>query len=347
MDGSSSSDDEEIKHIQNHIDYKTNKKRKEVPPASIPEHLESEQIQNVNINHVEIHESEPQASNSSRRNRDNVQNMNFPWLELVGPTCHSVKQSKGGVDLSHIKRKYRNMRCLTCAQHNPSTPWAELWPRKFELQTLVDHAKSGAHIKSETAQKSMPDYIPTVDQPSVFKVVSGSGKALQLDKSARDDPQDPSIPASEAFTDLGDDPNADKVSVRIRGVLNAGGAHIIAHSTRVRPDWLYSEGPLCLSDKQMSDPGRPQGTKKKYKQMACLYCREYVPDSMWAHLRPRKYESAVIGDHERSAVHQKAVELRHSQMGGGGEMEIAHLEAMRSAQELLRSSNETIKFSEY
>lgn len=349
MDGNSSSDDEDLNRIQNSIDYRASKKRKEVPPASIPELLETEHIQNSAS--LEIQDSVPQPGGSGRRNRDNVQNLNFPWLELVGPTCHSVKQTKSGADLSQTKKKYRNMRCLICAQHNPSTPWAELWPRKFELQTLVDHAKSGAHVKSEAALRSLPDYTPLTmaeQNPPIFKIVAGSGKALQLDKQARDEASELAHPPASLYGDMGgDDEMGIKSNVRIRGVMNPAGTHVIAHSTRIRPDWLYSEGNLCLSDKQLADPTLHPGTKKKYKQMACLYCREYVPDSMWANLRPRKFESAVIADHERSAVHQKAVELRMNHLNGGEDLnEAVQLEAMRTAQELLRGGDGS-KFAEY
>lgn len=348
MDGNSSSDDDEIKHIQNQIEYKTSRKRKEPPPASVPEipepELQQQQIQNPAT--VEVPENVPQSTERNKRNREVLGGLNFAWLELVGPTCYSVKQAKAGIDLSHLKKKYRNMRCITCAQHNPSTPWAELWPRKFELQTLIDHAKSGAHIKADTALKTMPEHgqLLAEQNPPVFKVVSGSGKALQLDKALRDEVMETHLPAVDAsgFDDLADDDGSGKANanVRIRGVTNSIGAHIVAHSTRIRPDWLYSEGNLCLSDKQLTDPNLPLSTKKKYKQMACLYCREYVPDSLWANLRPRKFESAVIGDHERSAVHQKAIELRLAQLsgvGGGGDMSEMHqLDAMRTAHEILR-----------
>lgn len=369
MEGNTSSDDDEIRNIENQIDFKATKKRKEVPPASVPEIPDHDQYQvpipvhEASVPHIEVHNHthEEQHQSSGRRNKDNIQNMNFPWLELVGPTCHSVKQAKSGLDLTHVKKKYRNMRCLTCAQYNPSTPWAELWPRKFELQTLVDHAKSGAHVKSETSLKSMPDYAPPSElslQQQSFKVVSGSGKALQLDKTVKEDNNHPEAMHAAAPMDasgFGELPTeeegqlAGKASVRIRGVQGAGGTHIVAHSTRIRPDWLYSEGSLCLSDKQVADPNLPPSTKKKYKQMACLYCREYVSDSMWAHLRPRKFESAVIGDHERSAVHQKALELRNAHLSGATithEAQQLELEMMRNAQDMMRST-ETIKFAEY
>jgi hypothetical protein len=353
--GNSSSDDEEIKHIQNQIEYKASRKRKEPPPASVPEvqdHEHHHHIQNPAA--VDINEpiaQPPVLTSERKKNRDVVGGLNFPWLELVGPTCYSVKQAKSGVDLSHLKKKYRNMRCLTCAQHNPSTPWAELWPRKFELQTLIDHAKSGAHVKAETALKAS-DHSQMLEQnPPIFKVVSGSGKALQLDKAVRDEVENLTPVDASGFDDLADDDGTGKANVRIRGVTNSVGAHIVAHSTRIRPDWLYSEGNLCYSDKQMTDPNLPPTTKKKYKQMACLYCREYVPDSLWANLRPRKFESAVIGDHERSAVHQKAIELRVQHLAGAHPdpqmaADLQHLEAMRTAHDLLRS-NEAAKYAEY
>lgn len=322
MEHDSSSDDEELnsvkKHIQNQMEGKVSRKRKEIPAAALPAEPYN------TSDHIGTEPAAPEEENgsSSPNNKKYKENMQFPWLELVGPTCHSVKQVKSGLDLSHVKKKYRSMRCLVCHQHNPSTPWAELWPRKFELQTLVDHAKSGAHVKSDTALRAQPDYVPADPQPSMIKIVAGSGKALQVDKAARDEAMEVAAmaAASAAASAEGYDPEAaafNTANVRIRGVATGAGSHIVAHSTRIRPDWLYSEGNLCLSDKQVNDPNLAAGTKKKYKQMACLYCREYVPESMWAQLRPRKFESAVIGDHERSAVHQKAIELRLARLGGG------------------------------
>lgn len=312
MDGDSSSDDEELNSVKKQIQHqqteiKPSRKRKELSTASLP----------AEGDHMIVgeHDGGPALVGGKAFK----ENLHFPWLELVGPTCHSVKQVKAGIDLTHVKKKYRNMRCIICAQYNPSTPWAEVWARKFELQTLVDHAKSSAHVKSDTAFKSSPDYNADSEPlQSMIKVVSGSGKALQVDKAARDEALEAAAAAAVAAGIIDVDGFAGhggaKSNVRIRGA--SGGGHVIAHSTRIRPDWLYSEGSLCLSDKQATDPTLAHNTKKKYKQMACLYCREYVPDSMWAQLRPRKFESAVIGDHERSACHQKALELRASRMGG-------------------------------
>lgn len=343
MENDSSSDDEELnsvkKHIQNQIEGKVSRKRKEIPAAALPaepyntsEHNGAESV---------VLEGEENGS-SSPTNKKIKENMQFPWLELVGPTCHSVKQVKSGQDLSHAKKKYRNMRCLICHQHNPSTPWAELWPRKFELQTLVDHAKSGAHVKSDAALKAQPDYVAPDPQPSMIKIVAGSGKALQVDKAARDEAMEAAAIAAAAAAAEGVDPETAAINtanVRIRGVTTGSGSHIVAHSTRIRPEWLYSEGNLCLSDKQVNDPNLPAGIKKKYKQMACLYCREYVPESMWAQLRPRKFESAVIGDHERSAVHQKALELRIARLGGSPSLPVEEANMLRVP------TAETVKFA--
>jgi len=312
VEADSSSDDEELNSVKKQIqihqtENKPSRKRKELSASSL---MEGELG-----NH-----GEDRDGDLALVGKNTKENLHFPWLELVGPTCHSVKQVKAGTDLSHIKKKYRNMRCIICAQFNPSTPWAEVWPRKFELQTLIDHAKSSAHVKSDTAYKASPEYIVGAEpQQSMIKVVSGSGKALQVDKAARDEAMEAAAAAAVAAGLVEVDDNGHtKSNVRIRGVTGSGGSQVLAHSTRVRPDWLYSEGNLCLSDKQAADPATLANTKKKYKQMACLYCREFVPDSMWAQLRPRKYESAVIGDHERSACHQKALELRLARMGMGG-----------------------------
>jgi hypothetical protein len=322
----SSSDDEELISVSKHIlvnsDAKViNRKRKENPSGSAQGIKSSESDNGTAVNE--------EIFVNCRKYKEN---MHFPWLELVGPTCHSVKQGKSGMDLTNVKKKYRNMRCSICSLHNPSTPWAALWPRKFELQTLVDHSKSGAHVKSEIAQeKAMPNYVHPDPSESIVQVTAttvnntgassskqsnaaAAGAAGMAGNSAEVAIDGTSTEAEEAgvVDGAGAGTGNVKFRVRIRGTPGPGGVSTLSHSTRVRPPWLYSEGPLCLSDKQAADPPTAVAPKKKYKLMACLYCREFVPESQWSQLRPRKFESAVLSDHERSACHQKAVDARNS-----------------------------------
>jgi len=96
---------------------------------------------------------------------------------------------------------------------------------------------------------------------------------------------------------------------------SGGGGKLYGTKGAARPDWLYFEGQLCFSDKQAAAAELPAGTKKKYRRVQCLYCLEYLPESPWSQLKPRKFESAVLADHERSGYHQKALELRATHLG--------------------------------
>ena len=72
----------------------------------------------------------------------------FEWLYVTGSPCHSAKQVQSGRELSHMKKKYKLMKCLYCCDYNSSTPWAHLKPRKSETENLVDHERSSHHQKA-------------------------------------------------------------------------------------------------------------------------------------------------------------------------------------------------------
>jgi hypothetical protein len=78
----------------------------------------------------------------------------FLWLFVIGNPCHSLKQVSSGIDLVHVKKKYRNMKCLYCEEFNPTTPWARLKPRKYEIDNLIDHEKSKHHEKALSARNA-------------------------------------------------------------------------------------------------------------------------------------------------------------------------------------------------
>eukprot|EP00601_Ochromonadales_sp_CCMP2298_P023750 CAMPEP_0173278452 /NCGR_PEP_ID=MMETSP1143-20121109/4623_1 /TAXON_ID=483371 /ORGANISM="non described non described, Strain CCMP2298" /LENGTH=367 /DNA_ID=CAMNT_0014215615 /DNA_START=78 /DNA_END=1181 /DNA_ORIENTATION=+ len=246
------------------------------------------------------------------------ENNHFPWLELTGPTCHSEKQMQSGADLTSVKKKYRRMRCLDCAAYNAVTPWAQLWPRKFELQTLVDHSQSSHHVKSESARRKLG--LPTrmvgdgeYEEEGGEVFLSQAGEAPGSARAVKN--------WSKAVTAAATDAHG-----RLCGTKGHG-----------RPDWLHYEGQLCYSDKQQADAGLPPGTKKKYRKVQCTYCLEFLPESPWSVMKPRKFESAVLADHERSGYHQKTLELRNAHLSVGGmgpedPLVIAMAEAMAGAE---------------
>ena len=369
MEDNSSSDDEEVTAVKKHIliqnESKSNKKKKENPPQ-VP--LSAENVIDFVNPTLAIIASQDPVENAFMQGKKYKENMHFPWLDTVGPTCHSVKQLKSGADVSMLKKKYRNMRCTTCAQYNPATPWASLWPRKFELQTLRDHNKSGAHVKSESTRQQALG----IDESAAggegeggagASSSSGSnaasaikferhGKAAALSADGHgaagldfNEDDGDTEGGEEEEGGAGEESMGGAGSARFRGRIRGatlgsssmtlpmvGGSSAInngpTHSTRVRPEWLFSEGALCLSDKQASDPTLPPSTKKKYKMMACHYCKEFLPDCQWAQVRPRKFESAVLTDHERSACHQKALDIRgcsfSAQAQASADVEVLH-----------------------
>ncbi len=76
----------------------------------------------------------------------------YEWIYITGDACHSIRQVNAGLDLTHTKKKYRNMKCLYCAEYNASTPWATLKPRKYETENLIDHENSSHHRKAVAAR---------------------------------------------------------------------------------------------------------------------------------------------------------------------------------------------------
>jgi DNA-directed RNA polymerase subunit RPC12/RpoP len=102
-------------------------------------------IPNDNIPMANGHSSsqqQPQQSLEKKFRKD------FEWVYVTGTPCHSSKQVQSGRDLSHLKKKYKNMKCMYCSEFNSSTPWARMKPRKFETDSLMDHEKSSHHQKA-------------------------------------------------------------------------------------------------------------------------------------------------------------------------------------------------------
>jgi hypothetical protein len=276
--------------------------------------------------------------------KNNKNNMVFIWLELNGTTCYSNKQLNSGIDLTNIKKKYRNMKCTYCSEYNPSTPWATMWPRKFELQTLVDHARSTHHNKAESIRnESLGLFVNNNDNEN------NNYNHNRDDHNNHDNHHHSSIDINNYISSSNNLPDSKKNKVNIKKHDDKAVVIEKSHSTRgdLRPLWLYTEGKLCLSSKQqlafeninnnissssssssssqhtslssqhpssLSSIVTTTVTKKKYKLSLCLICQTYAPGSTWSVLKTRKFESSVLADHEKSRQHLKAVE-QQSQMG--------------------------------
>eukprot|EP00599_Poterioochromonas_sp_BG-1_P009062 CAMPEP_0173140644 /NCGR_PEP_ID=MMETSP1105-20130129/5019_1 /TAXON_ID=2985 /ORGANISM="Ochromonas sp., Strain BG-1" /LENGTH=277 /DNA_ID=CAMNT_0014053691 /DNA_START=235 /DNA_END=1065 /DNA_ORIENTATION=- len=90
----------------------------------------------------------------------------------------------------------------------------------------------------------------------------------------------------------------------------ASGEHFQRPKGRYSPIWLHVQGKFCYSDRQVITGKDLSKTKKKYRLVLCTYCAEFLPNTPWASLKPRKFETAVFIEHERSLNHKKAEELK-------------------------------------
>lgn len=85
--------------------------------------------------------------------------------------------------------------------------------------------------------------------------------------------------------------------------------------SKYAPDWLRVQGKLSFSDRQRDGNKDLSKAKKKYKLVMCAYCAEFNPSAPWATMRYRKFETAVLLEHEKSSFHKKARELRDRMPG--------------------------------
>ena len=286
---------------------------------------------NTDINNDNNNNFNPNFHTMFKSNKDN---MLFIWLELNGTTCYSNKQLNSGIDLTNIKKKYRNMKCTYCSEYNPSTPWATMWPRKFELQTLVDHARSTHHNKAESIRnESLGIFVNNNDNENNY-----THNRDDHNNHGNHHHHHSSIDINN-YISSNNLPDSKRNKVNIKKHDDKAVVIEKSHSTRgdLRPLWLYTEGKLCLSSKQqlafenmnnnisssssssssqhpsLSSIATSTVTKKKYKLSLCLICQTYAPGSTWSVLKTRKFESSVLADHEKSRQHLKAVE-QQSQM---------------------------------
>jgi hypothetical protein len=216
---------------------------------------------------------------------------------------------QSGADLSGAKKKYRRMRCLDCAAYNAATPWAALWPRKFELQTLVDHSQSSHHMKSEAARRKLG--LPSghaqdaegeeaaEDAEGAEKTEGGEGPEdtfVTVEGSSSIEAASTSASSSASGSGSGSTRVAKKWPQAVSAAAMDAHGRLYGTKGHARPDWLHYEGQLCYSDKQQLDAGLQPGTKKKYRKVQCVYCLEFLSESPWSVLKPRKFESAVLGE---------------------------------------------------
>lgn len=260
----------------------------------------------------------------------------YPWLIASNELCHSDNQIASGMDLSNVKKKYKKMFCLWCAEFNPNTPWAHLKARKFESDVFTDHERSVHHRKalfsrqaagssalSSNPHSSIPSF-PLADSLLVSKsATTSSGSSSILPHSvmevaplALSNPL-PSVSSSSHSMSLSsqsadsltpDTPRKSEQSMS--SDLSAIYDHALRPRQRFTPDWLRVQGQLSFSERQLTSGADLSRAKRKYRMMMCADCAEFNPTAAWASMRPRKFEQAVLADHETSLNHRKALQAR-------------------------------------
>lgn len=281
-------------------------------------------------------------SNAFEDNHGNVQvkrtRKDFPWLVVNGDLCYSDKQRTSGKDLSQTKKKYRPMFCSYCAEYNPSTPWATLKARKYESDNFNEHEKSSHHMKAVEA-KNAHNEMGNNDGGSV--VSSNCSKSQHLPQDSLAWPEThmiapvtdpyhynhldhsytsqaisslaalslPSMPLSlasfQSQKPFESTSSFNQGSVTSNSEINKPAVVKAKYS----PDWLHAEGKLIFSEGQVESGKDLTKKKKKYKLCLCKYCAEFVPESPWSILKARKFESSTFYEHDRSLLHQKALEM--------------------------------------
>lgn len=261
---------------------------------------------------------------------------NFPWLLIQWEACYSSKQETSGLDLTGAKKKYRRMQCLYCAEFNPNTRWALMNPRKFEHQVFKEHQESNNHKKAvqhlfESKGMEPPAEVlasmefsnPIITGETKLKTqkkrpLSTGGNIDGVDLMADSSDSEGELVLGKQPTPVArksaKKPRKDNVIVNPDGVVTTVSPSV--NRRMVKPVWLETHGTMCYSQRQQiqADAGTiPAHVKKKYKKLRCLYCAEFNPDSIWAQVLPRKCESAVLIEHERSQCHQKALRRREEE----------------------------------
>lgn len=241
------------------------------------------------------------------------------WLESKGDFVHSDAQLKSGADLSKMKRKYKIVRCKYCAEYNSTdAPWAVAKSRKFEAENFQEHERSTHHMKAvlrrslqlgislsqnfaNPNQRKVPLPLPLSHSSS-----SSQGEFHPLNTDAN------SLSQAMVYMRPMDMTESDYLSRHIES-RSARKAPLM--KTRQAPVWLKSEGKLVHSERQVLTGSNLSKVKKKYKLIMCTICQQFNPSSPWAHWKTRKYEAAVLNEHERSHHHRKALTSRDLAMG--------------------------------
>jgi hypothetical protein len=240
------------------------------------------------------------------------------WVEYTGELVHSDAQLQSGLDLTKIKRKYKILRCKYCAEFNPTdAPWATFKSRKFEDENFVEHEKSTHHLRAVLRRNV------ALGQP-ITSQLRGLNSPQDYEGNSNEDTGGVETPPDldishrhfsylSAFGHNGERNEFNFTGYEPKSNLGLNSSEPV--KTKVAPVWLKAEGKLCHSEKQVNSAIDLKSVKKKYKRIICVFCEQFNSSSPWAVMRTRKYEAAVLNEHERSHHHRKALSAREVSLG--------------------------------
>lgn len=283
------------------------------------------------------------ATDAALQPQKRAKKIDYPWLVVMAEPCHSDRQIASGKDLSDQKKKYKKMFCIYCAEFNPRTPWAHLKARKYESDSFIDHERSSHHLKAVTARSALSSRslctLPVVNSvqgdvfPSSFSQSGPSLSALpsplllngaqSWESLSMSSPSEPLLPprgllipsltdAQKSHLPFPDAPSElppDNLPTK-QHFLDSVYDVALRPRAKFAPEWLRVQGKLTFSDRQIASGKDLRHVKKKYKMMMCAFCAEYNTSGLWATMKLRKFETAVLSEHEQSLNHRKAREQR-------------------------------------
>lgn len=267
-------------------------------------------------------------TSSGKRSR-----ITFPWLVCLGDSY-----------ISENKKKKKKIFCLYCASYNSSTPWAHIKLRKVDLDILQEHEKSSQHMKavSMRAERKNEESKLTSNLYNKTTIINANNIKEFYDNLADEDYSvTVAIPASSSSSSSF---SSGYTSTSIHNLSTPfSETHVDSayHREKVRetiqesvnnsklddeelkrlmkkrkyPVWLEYDPTLRFSSLQEKLGIVDDGTnnkKKKYRNMKCVLCAKYMPDTNWGTMKPRKYEYQIFVDHEKSSNHRKALALSES-----------------------------------
>jgi len=269
---------------------------------------------------------------------------NFPWLMAFGRPCVSDRRMVMSPE-EPGRKKCRKLYCLICARFNPDTPWAVVRARKFEKKYFTDHQASVHHLKAVQVMREsgfentdliefldpavfanaeavypemMPNQVPSYEANSYVIATEDNtySQQLYLGGAAGENEGIHSLDEEQGKSNRKRKRSVREPSIGIDGeILPEPEGDEEEVKIKFMPAWLKTAGRLRMSTRMaallptMTKEERSK-VKKKYRDCYCSICAEFQPGSPWSQVRGRKYEKALLIQHERSICHRKALAIQ-------------------------------------